>query len=148
VVRNAITADGAPVADRSSGDDRYRSSRFPHNESPACSGWYDACASKFTEAALKALTELETIMKRIVAIAGAFSLIAGTCAYAQTNTNPTRPADQGTQNTQPGTDSQSMGRAADAGSAKPASGTLMQQRENAMSPQGASGVNTTGKMKQ
>jgi hypothetical protein len=96
------------------------------------------------------LPEPETIMKRIAAIMGAFSLIAGTCAFAQTNTNTgsAKPADQGTQNMQPGAEGQSMGRAADAGSTKPASGTLMQKRENAMAPQGASGPNATGKMKQ
>jgi hypothetical protein len=106
--------------------------------------------SACTEAALNMLPEPETIMKRIAAVMGAFAVIAGTCAFAQTSTSTggAKPADQGTQTMQPGADGQSMGRAADAGSTKPASGTLMQKRESGMSPQGASGPNATGKMKQ
>ncbi|MFL9963770.1 hypothetical protein PQR02_22405 [Paraburkholderia sediminicola] len=95
-----------------------------------------------------ALLELETIMKWIVATVGIFSLIAGTSGVAQTDKSTATPDDQGTKNTHPGTDSQSMGRAADVGSPKPGSGTLMQQRESGMSPQGAPGAKTTGKMKQ
>jgi hypothetical protein len=87
-------------------------------------------------------------MNQIAAVMGALSLIAGTCASAQTNTGSSKPVDQGTQNTRPGTDSESTKRAADTGSSKPSSGTLMQQREQGMSPQGASGVNATGTMKQ
>jgi hypothetical protein len=40
-----------------------------------------------------------------------------------------------------GAGGQSMGRAGEAASTQPASGTLMQQRENGMSPHGASGSN-------
>jgi hypothetical protein len=87
-------------------------------------------------------------MKRVGVVMGGLFLIAGTCAFAQTTTGGAKPTDQGTQNTQPGTGGQSMGRAADAGNTTPASGTLMQQREKAMSPQGASGTSATGKMKQ
>jgi hypothetical protein len=99
-------------------------------------------------AALTALINVETIMKRIAVVMGAFCAIAGTCAFAQTNTGSGQSPTQGTQNTQPGTSGQSMNRAADAGSSRPASGTLMQQREKGMSPQGASDAAATGKMKQ
>ncbi|APA88439.1 hypothetical protein BJG93_24080 [Paraburkholderia sprentiae WSM5005] len=87
-------------------------------------------------------------MKRILAVILAISLTAGTSAFAQTNTGNAKPANQDSQNAQPGTAGQSMGRAADTGSGKPASGTLMQKREKALSPQGASNSNATGTMKQ
>jgi hypothetical protein len=87
-------------------------------------------------------------MKRILAVMSVISVIASTFAFAQTNTGNAKPPSQDTQNAQPGTAGQSMGRAADAGTGKPASGTLMQKRESGMSPQGASGTNATGKMKQ
>jgi hypothetical protein len=87
-------------------------------------------------------------MERKVAVLGIISLVAGTCAFAQSNGSGEKPAGQGSQTPQSGTESQSMGRAADAGNARPASGTLMQQREKGMSPQGESGTNATGKMKQ
>jgi uncharacterized protein YdeI (BOF family) len=95
------------------------------------------------------MPNLETIMKRIATATCVFSLLASAAAFAQTNSGNTQPAGQQTgQGMQPGKEGQSMSRAADAGSTHPASGTLMQQRENAMSPQGASGGNATGKMKQ
>ncbi|MBC8729726.1 hypothetical protein F6X39_15855 [Paraburkholderia sp. UCT2] len=87
-------------------------------------------------------------MKLIMAGISAISIIASACAFAQTNTGNAAPAHRDTQNAQPGAAGQSMGRAADAGNSKPASGTLMQKREHAMSPQGASNSNATGAMKQ
>ncbi|MGF6810092.1 hypothetical protein OKW30_005284 [Paraburkholderia sp. Clong3] len=96
----------------------------------------------------KAVPERETIMKLIMAGISAISIIASACAFAQTNTGNAAPAHRDTQNAQPGAAGQSMGRAADAGNSKPASGTLMQKREHAMSPQGASNSNATGAMKQ
>jgi hypothetical protein len=90
----------------------------------------------------------ETIMKRVATMLSVFSLIASTCAFAQANSNSAKPNEQGRQEAQPGTGSHSMDRAAAAGSSKAASGTLMQQREKGMSPQGASGTDATGRMKQ
>jgi hypothetical protein len=96
----------------------------------------------------KRCPKLETIMKQILAGMSATFFMASTCVFAQTATGDAKPANQDTQSAQPGTAGQSMGRAADAGNSKPASGTLMQKRENAMSPQGASNSNATGTMKQ
>ncbi|MCC8402320.1 hypothetical protein LJ655_10515 [Paraburkholderia sp. MMS20-SJTN17] len=86
-------------------------------------------------------------MNRITKILSASALIVSTCAFAQTTGN-VKPADRGTQNAQPGKSGEAMSRAADTGTTQPASGTLMQKRENAMSAEGASGANATGKMKQ
>jgi len=99
------------------------------------------------EAVHQARPKPETIVKRIVVgIAGAICIVASTCAFAQTSTG--NAADQKEQNAQPGTAGQSMSRAAETGSSKPASDSLMQQREKGMSPQGASDGKETGKMKQ
>ncbi|MGF6756777.1 uncharacterized protein YdeI (BOF family) [Paraburkholderia sp. GAS42] len=97
----------------------------------------------------QAMPDLETIMKRIAMAMCAFTLLASAGAFAQTNSGKPQPADQQAgQGMQPGKEGQSMSRAAEAGSTHPASGTLMQQRENVMSRQGASGDDATGKMKQ
>ncbi|OLL27578.1 hypothetical protein BTH42_32675 [Burkholderia sp. SRS-W-2-2016] len=87
-------------------------------------------------------------MKMIVAATSAISVFASTCAYAQTSNDSAKPANPSAEQSQPGNAGQNMGRAANAGETKPASGTLMQKRQNAMSPQGASNSNTTGTMKQ
>ncbi|KXU84311.1 hypothetical protein CI15_26825 [Paraburkholderia monticola] len=87
-------------------------------------------------------------MKRVATILSVVSLIASTCVFAQTNSNSAKPTGQDQQEAQPGTGSHSMDRAAAAGSSKAASGTLMHQREKGMSPQGASGTDATGRMKQ
>ncbi|MEX3895812.1 hypothetical protein [Paraburkholderia sp. BR10954] len=86
-------------------------------------------------------------MKLIVAGVSVIALIASAYAFAQTNTGGVQPKPDA-HSAQPGTAGQSMSRAADAGTGKPASGTLMQKRESGMSPQGASGSNATGEMKQ
>ncbi|MBB5426930.1 hypothetical protein [Paraburkholderia atlantica] len=91
---------------------------------------------------------MEIVMKLIVAAVSVISMIASACAFAQQpNAGNVQPK-QDAQSTQPGTAGQSMGRAADAGTGKPASGTLMQKRESGMSPQGASDSNATGPIKQ
>ncbi|MEX3859721.1 uncharacterized protein YfiM (DUF2279 family) [Paraburkholderia youngii] len=87
-------------------------------------------------------------MKLILTGMSAVAVIASTCALAQTNTGNVQPADHNAQSMQPGAAGQSMGRAAGVGNSKPASGSLMQKRESAMSPQGASNSNATGTMKQ
>ena len=87
-------------------------------------------------------------MKRISAVLSAFPLIVSTCAFAQANGGNGQPAN-GTHRVQPGSAGQAMGHAADAGSASPSGQSLMQRRENAMSPQGASGSSSsTGRVKQ
>jgi hypothetical protein len=82
-------------------------------------------------------------------------LLASTAAFAQTTSSgntqqpAAKPAGQNAQGMQPGKEGDNMSRAAAAGnSASGNEGALMQQRQNAMSPQGASGGNATGKMKQ
>jgi hypothetical protein len=94
-----------------------------------------------------ATLEMEVIVKRISIVPGVFTLLAATCALAQTGGHGT-PAQGGAQTPQTGSPTQSMNHAADAGTASPSSGTLMQRREKGMSPQGASDANATGKMKQ
>lgn len=86
-------------------------------------------------------------MNRITKVLSASAVIVSTCVFAQTSGN-VKPADRAPQDTQPGKSGEDMTRAANAGTTKPASGTLMQKRENAMSPQGASGASATGTMKQ
>lgn len=93
----------------------------------------------------------ETVMQRIRMVVSVVSLVASTCAFAQTSTSTNstggKAAQGGAQQAQPGTAGRSMGNAAASGD-KSASGTLMQQREKGMSPQGASGGDATGSMKQ
>jgi len=91
---------------------------------------------------------MEEIMKRTSAILSAFFLLASTCAFAQSTGDNAKPGGNGALKVQPGASGKSMGHAANAGTARASSGTLMQRRESAMSPQGASGTNETGKMKQ
>lgn len=87
-------------------------------------------------------------MKRFATMLGALSLVASSFAVAQTGSTGANPAGQGTQQVQPGKAGGNMDRAANAGGGQPASGTLMQQREKGMSPQGGSDASATGKMKQ
>jgi hypothetical protein len=88
------------------------------------------------------------IMKRFPTMLGVLALMASSVAFAQTNSSGGNTAGQGAQQVQPGKTNDTMNRAANAGGGSPASGTLMQQREKGMSPQGASDSTSTGKMKQ
>lgn len=89
---------------------------------------------------------LEGIMARILNILSASVLVVSTCAFAQ-STNM-KPTGDGTQKAQPGSANADMSRAAEAGTANPASGSLMQRREKAMSAGGAAGASATDKVKQ
>jgi hypothetical protein len=80
----------------------------------------------------------------------AVCLVGSTFVFAQNNASGPAPTDQGGgQGLKPGDAGKSMGSAADAGAGNASGqGTLMQKREKAMSPQGASGSASTGKVKQ
>ncbi len=76
-------------------------------------------------------------------------VVGSTFVYAQNNASGPAPMDQGGQGPKPGDAGKAMGSASDAGSANTSGkGTLMQKREKALSPQGASGSASTGKIKQ
>lgn len=76
--------------------------------------------------------------------------VGSTFVCAQNNASGPAATDQGgAQGLKPGDAGKSMGSAADAGAGNAGGqGTLMQKREKAMSPQGASGSASTGKVKQ
>jgi hypothetical protein len=83
---------------------------------------------------------METVMKHIPILLGALVLAASTSAFAQ-NDAKTPPSPQ------PG----AQAGKANAGANSAGGGTLMQQREKGMSPEGASDAaagKATGKMKQ
>ena len=76
-------------------------------------------------------------------------VVGSTFVYAQNNASGPAPMGQGGQGPKPGDAGKAMGSASDAGSANTSGkGTLMQKREKALSPQGASGSASTGKIKQ
>jgi hypothetical protein len=89
-------------------------------------------------------------MKSLKLSAYAVCILASTFVYAQNNPSGPAPTDQGGgQRLSPGDAGKNMGNAAHAGAANTGGqGTLMQKREKAMSPQGASGSVGTGKIKQ
>ncbi|CDY76914.1 hypothetical protein BGLT_00783 [Caballeronia glathei] len=99
-------------------------------------------------------------MKRLTTVLCSLTLVAGvamtgTSALAQTNstsgqqTGGQQAGQQAGKGVQPGSAGQAMGHAAGTEDGKTgAQGSLMQKRESAMSPQGASGGAETGKVKQ
>jgi hypothetical protein len=89
-------------------------------------------------------------MKLVKAGVCAIGILGNTFVFAQNTASGPAPTDQGAgQSLKPGEAGKSMGSAADAGAGNTSGqGTLMQKREKAMSPQGASGGAGTGKMKQ
>ena len=84
---------------------------------------------------------------KLLASVCAISILGSTFVYAQNNASGPAPTDQGAwQGLKSGEAGKSMGNAADGNAS--GQGTLMQKREKAMSPQGASGGPATGKIKQ
>ena len=101
-------------------------------------------------AQLEALRNEETAMTLLKMGVCTLCIVVSTFTYAQNNASGPAPTDQGGgQGLKPGDAGKSMGSAADAGAGNTSGqGTLMQKREKAMSPQGASGSASTGKVKQ
>jgi hypothetical protein len=105
---------------------------------------------------MKVLCRLLALWKWEIAMNSLKMSVCGACVvwstfvYAQNNASGPAPMDQGGgQGLKPGDAGKAMGSAADAGAGNTnGKGTLMQKREKATSPQGASGSASTGKIKQ
>ncbi|WP_438392898.1 hypothetical protein [Caballeronia sp. DA-9] len=88
-------------------------------------------------------------MKTMIVAACLLAGIGSTCVYAQNSGNKST-ANSGTATQgNPASAGEAMGQPASAGTSTSGNqGSLMQQRQKAMSPQGASGGAATGTMKQ
>jgi hypothetical protein len=93
--------------------------------------------------------ETETTMKATIIAASLLASIGTTCAFAQNSGNQSTAGGGSAARMNPASAGEVTGQPASAGkSTSSDQGTLMQQRQNAMSPQGSSGGSATGKMKQ
>jgi hypothetical protein len=111
---------------------------------------YALCSACTYQRSFVALRNWETAMNSLRMGVCVLCIFGSTFVYAQNNASGPAPTDEGArQGLKPGDAGKSMGSATDAGAGN-ASGqaTLMQKREKAMSPQGASGSASTGKIKQ
>ncbi|WP_213778290.1 hypothetical protein [Caballeronia sp. dw_276] len=88
-------------------------------------------------------------MKTMIVAACLLASIGGASAYAQNSGNKTTSGNATAAPGNPASAGESMAQPASAGTSTSGNqGTLMQQRQKAMSPQGASGSAATGAMKQ
>jgi hypothetical protein len=103
------------------------------------------CSDRITENR----KQLEIIMKTMIVAACLLASIGGTNAYAQNSGNKTTSGNATAAPGNPASAGESMAQPASAGKSTAGSqGTLMEQRQKAMSPQGASGGAATGTIKQ
>jgi hypothetical protein len=100
-------------------------------------------------AARQAPPNPEGIMKSLFMATCVLAALGSTCAFAQNSGSSNQGSQDTSTSVQPGSAGKNMDRAANAGvNGSSGQGPLMQQRSQAMSPQGASDSASTGKMKQ
>jgi hypothetical protein len=100
-------------------------------------------------AAHLALVQMETLMKATIIAACLLASIGSTSAFAQNSGNKSTAGGGTAAQANPASAGEATGQPASAGTSTSSDqGSLMQQRQKAMSPQGSSGGAATGKMKQ
>jgi hypothetical protein len=106
-------------------------------------------AESFVRTSRDAVVKLEKTMK-VTMIAVCLLVSAGsTCAFAQSSATNSPDGSKTAVGANPASAGEATGQPASSGKgASGTQGTLMQQRQKAMSPQGSSGGATTGTLKQ